>query len=593
VNTERSTRNGRQQPDTVLTQAAAESLLVRFTNAINSRQEISAPMAIASMEGWAPVYTPHIAKKIYLSDIHRILRAFVLPYARYDAVCIQSKTYVSNAATLFRNSDVHTNCERRELQDDDVPVNISVINGNLVERSQLNDYAFRGKEHLDLTLLDFCLNTYDTKLTHDQQNMMSRIGTDADEVNRSINVRSRYRDGHPAVATHIRVTYSDGHRHMPSFIGASFASPTNELERELYVASMLIIFARWDSWEQVIAWGIDWEETFRLFMNSAPDQTRRHINNTQLQRECRTAAESKYGVREEEDVAGPNFAANDNSSSVGDPDDHVEDLSPVPFQYSQRVLNYTNGAVQAGMCAGMLPDSRRHTLPPSRPVPDPTLNGDHLVEWLKLMDEVHTPETPEISLRTAVENSRVDGDVVPGYELPNARMHGDSSHSSSTPGGPSIHCPNAGLNEQQQFAYDIIHQHVALVRAGVDPNQLLMKIMGAPGTGKSWVINSISYLFMSLSAQSMLQKAAHQGSAASLIGGHTLCSILQLTVSDKKKDNGPGNLSANRVTMLIARFRDVHYLIIDEISQVFRLCFSSDVLLRFGHYYQGRLCAAC
>ena len=58
--------------------SAADSLLVRFTNAINSRQEISAPMAIASMEGWAPSYTSHLPKKIFLSDVHRVIRTYIL-----------------------------------------------------------------------------------------------------------------------------------------------------------------------------------------------------------------------------------------------------------------------------------------------------------------------------------------------------------------------------------------------------------------------------------------------------------------------------------------------------------------------------------
>lgn len=53
-------------------------LLTKFANAMNGRQEISSSMAIASMEGWAPVYTSHLYTKIYLSDVHRILLKFIL-----------------------------------------------------------------------------------------------------------------------------------------------------------------------------------------------------------------------------------------------------------------------------------------------------------------------------------------------------------------------------------------------------------------------------------------------------------------------------------------------------------------------------------
>jgi hypothetical protein len=60
------------------TAISAEALLVKFANAINSCQEISAPMAIASMEGWAPVYTPHLATNVFLSDVHHVLHTQIM-----------------------------------------------------------------------------------------------------------------------------------------------------------------------------------------------------------------------------------------------------------------------------------------------------------------------------------------------------------------------------------------------------------------------------------------------------------------------------------------------------------------------------------
>lgn len=51
----------------------ANALLVSLANSMNSRQEIGAPMVIATMMGWAPRIASHNARKIRLSDVHHML----------------------------------------------------------------------------------------------------------------------------------------------------------------------------------------------------------------------------------------------------------------------------------------------------------------------------------------------------------------------------------------------------------------------------------------------------------------------------------------------------------------------------------------
>lgn len=49
--------------------ARGKQMLVRVVNRLNSRQEISAPMMMASMEGWSPSYTSHEYVRIYMGDL--------------------------------------------------------------------------------------------------------------------------------------------------------------------------------------------------------------------------------------------------------------------------------------------------------------------------------------------------------------------------------------------------------------------------------------------------------------------------------------------------------------------------------------------
>jgi hypothetical protein len=61
----------------------ARHLLVRLMNKLNGLQEISAPMVIATMEGWAPSYTSHQYVSLYLPEILQLAREYSSPTTSY------------------------------------------------------------------------------------------------------------------------------------------------------------------------------------------------------------------------------------------------------------------------------------------------------------------------------------------------------------------------------------------------------------------------------------------------------------------------------------------------------------------------------
>jgi hypothetical protein len=121
------------------------------------------------------------------------------------------------------------------------------------------------------------------------------------------------------------------------------------------------------------------------------------------------------------------------------------------------------------------------------------------------------------------------------------------------------------LLADQRRAFDIIHSHMQQTLSGNNPPQLLMQIQGEGGTGKLRVIQTVTQGFQQRGASAMLIKAAYTGIATSLIGGQTTHRIAFLTTRGNALD---ALISQETRQKLEAFCRDVHYLIIDEVSMI-------------------------
>ena len=112
------------------------------------------------------------------------------------------------------------------------------------------------------------------------------------------------------------------------------------------------------------------------------------------------------------------------------------------------------------------------------------------------------------------------------------------------------------LNEMQTVIYKKIAEHSFSKNAA----QLRMFIGGPGGTGKSWVIDTLHKIFHTQQQSHRLRLAAYTGVAARNILGMTLHSALCLNKQNKR--------SAKAKADLIAMWRKIDYLIIDEVSMI-------------------------
>ncbi len=121
----------------------------------------------------------------------------------------------------------------------------------------------------------------------------------------------------------------------------------------------------------------------------------------------------------------------------------------------------------------------------------------------------------------------------------------------------------SALNTKQRAAHSIIESHLMAQLHDGAPDQLLMMILGAGGTGKTVVINAIRETFKHHDCISSLGLTVTSGIAATLFGGSTIHSWAGISM----------NSSANKPSQGVAAKRQAHMginhlLVIDEISML-------------------------
>ena len=144
--------------------------------------------------------------------------------------------------------------------------------------------------------------------------------------------------------------------------------------------------------------------------------------------------------------------------------------------------------------------------------------------------------------------------------------------------------PAINMNRQQINAFAIVKN---FIDSFADPNrqqvnQLLLQINGPPGSGKSYWIQKVKAYARSVFQHNdfvkfVVQTAAPSGTAAFLIKGETLHSLLMLPVDY----NSYKPLSSDRLYGLQQKFKNIGVLILDEKSMVGqRLFHMADMRLR-------------
>jgi hypothetical protein len=109
------------------------------------------------------------------------------------------------------------------------------------------------------------------------------------------------------------------------------------------------------------------------------------------------------------------------------------------------------------------------------------------------------------------------------------------------------------LNKLQIFAFKTFTQMNSI-------NQILQYVKGAPGIGKTKIINAIQKYFIKTNNEQKLRIATYIANATLLVGGMTIHSVLGLSINKHAIINKP-----NLVTNM---WPTIEFIIVDEISMV-------------------------
>lgn len=436
----------------------------------------------------------------------------------------------------------------------------------VIINSQVTDYQFRGTELELYNVYDFVWDTYEGK-------MDSATGENEDEANEPTpqqghQLRSAYLDPHPNRFTKCRIVRSPEHNSIPMFVGRFLPRRS---EQDLYYASVLVLLKPWRNLHELApAPGQTWRAQYEEFLHGANAFTRRLVDNLDHRYECEDAAAQLHddegplsggagsdyaGESEEEDAEEDSSARRPLPSGNNNVTD--EDLVEAREQIRSEKFNvpYANDAIAIGDMAGAFDSTVRAI----RQTATVALPSD--LERLRNWQDQLSRESPSVADVDAMGEREGEGGSVQRIEM--------EAHPSVIMQQPMVEAAlgaeePANLLEDQRRAYEIVTTHLDDYLAGKNPDQLLMILHGEGGTGKSLVLQTITKYFEAQSQANTLAKGAYTGIAASLIEGRTLHTLARIGI------NGSTSLSDKAKQNLETTWRDVRYLIVDEVSMVDR-----------------------
>jgi hypothetical protein len=134
------------------------------------------------------------------------------------------------------------------------------------------------------------------------------------------------------------------------------------------------------------------------------------------------------------------------------------------------------------------------------------------------------------------------------------------------------------LNTEQRLGFAIFRAHLDTMLSYNHtqdlkmPPPLHMRIAGYAGTGKSTVLTAMKNLLLYHGLHDRFHVAAYSGKASVNVGGQTICSLFNVSISKskarEKRQTGSYSLNVKTKDNLNEKFANVWYLFLDEYSMV-------------------------
>ncbi|OBZ68218.1 hypothetical protein A0H81_11694 [Grifola frondosa] len=489
-------------------------LLFRAVNSINHQQEVAAPMIMSYLMGWGDVFRSHRYVHIYWSTfVSHLLR-------EHHYLCSSAVEGEEVSNHDFSQRRINNSINAQETSDEFITFE-GIQNGNVVPRSQLQDYIFRGAALENYSIYNFFVDTYEISY-HDHGAADEDAGENDVPHSHPRHTRARYLEGHQKRTLAQRVIRSEGHNTLPNFIGQSFPRSDDEDCREFYCACMLMLLSPWRQLSQLKMESSTWKEAFDIFYAETSAINRNILSNIQHFHRCKAAADA---INDEEfhPEGETRYTEDDEEQS----DSHEMDVDAdedmitamMTSCHSAREVEYGKMAIRIGESMGIFPDMSMHLTISEIPIRLDSDRREQLLQWREEM----TSRVEEVNHERSggrMTDAFMHGDV---YPLEECIIMPEEEEADEELAEASLCAMDVEfLRKDQRRAYDIITSHLQCTLRGEHPQQLLMLVFGEGGTGKSCVIQTSTEEFKHLRVIHMLLKTAYTGIAASVVNGEPL-----------------------------------------------------------------------
>lgn len=497
-----------------------------------------------------------------------------------------------------------------------IPVRISKNSeGYLYQCDQVQDYLYRSS---DLS----CVNFYDFVRCY-RKEKVARVRSTGKYR------RFTFQPEHPEAGTHILMETIDPcedrpvREIVPLAIGCSIPRCTKD--SSWYMIFMLAHFIPFSANNPLDVQ----QETLAAYFEVAPfsDRSRFVMRNWDAIHECEDERDSERLRKQQSkinksknsahlyDPVPDDYMYNGNLYAIPETDYRPEEMDPETAQMRAALASAswferpTTSLPLASTSIAPADASRRQV---SDMIKDPVGNfADKAKGWKQ---QIRQQETAVAAARRAqLDPSRQSGDVhaamhlgteapfvvkeiLPDSHVPETRYASTSKTelvSWENNLNDIVQCFT--LNDKQRIAFLICAQRFKELlkseqQSPATPQKpLRMCLTGPGGTGKTHVVNALRELMSRYGRAYRIRLLAPTGGAASLIGGQTIHSGLGISVVERKRGDAKqpetdlcGHISAKKKFELRAEWRNVDFVLIDEVSMVGQdlLC-KLDAVLRF------------
>lgn len=449
----------------------------------------------------------------------------------------------------------------------------------------MEDYKLRGPELEHFSYLEFVRDTWEKdSIPNKSSKKGNTIDVDKDSQSaarpagsvrnsrpgRPLHVHSEYLPAHPKSGKRMRVVRAAGHNTLPNVLGPFFERSDRPETYDLHCASMLALLKPWRSVTELPASGSNWANSLEAFKTSASPCAKRILSGVDFYYQSSEAALDQSQL----DGIGGGLMLETGTGDASTSDDEMllaDEMELLGMDLGKSGAPKLTGeelhglrAVEIGQNSGILHAKAIWDVSPWSTESMQHNAHSEVANWAR---SLALTATAERAARMNMVSPLADVDVAgASVNLDDPEDLGLVFNLANPQPAPIPDIEVKHLNAEQRRAYDIVQDHV-LAQGDAEPQpQLLMQILGEGGTGKSTVIKAITEFFNTHGRSRKLLKAAPTGIAASLIGGCTLHTLCHMGIGW----TDPDSISVKTLQVLRKTWKDVQYLIIDEISMVSR-----------------------